>query len=81
MRFHISAHEELLSRDDLEMYAQTVAFIGYWLEKHNGAQGKNSQELFEEFRDNVVVSMKELALRGEIDDVSSRNFGLRPGES
>ena len=65
MHLKLSAHEEILTEEELIMYAGAVQFIAAYVVRHNGAQGKNSQELFEEFRMNVVEEIKDKAIRGE----------------
>lgn len=74
MRFSLSCHKGA-SDEDLLLYAQSVGFIAYWCEKNDGAHGKNAQEIFEEFRDNVTSTMKLTALEGDYS--GSGNTGLR----
>lgn len=77
----LSAHEDILTEYELATYAAAVQFVADFIVRHNGAMGKNSQDLFEEFRANVTEEIKDQALRGETDDVSSLNYGLQPGNS
>lgn len=61
----VSAHENITSDEDWKTYASCVSFMAYWFEKQNGANGKETPELFDEFKENVCEIMVGDAVKGD----------------
>lgn len=49
--------------EELEVYAEAVYFMAYWFEKQDGAAGRGTAEMFDQFRENVCVVMAKGAVR------------------
>lgn len=52
----ISAREET-TREEIETYVAAIGFLAYWFEKQDGANGKDTEALFEEMRGNICDIM------------------------
>ncbi len=61
----VSAYMETTSDEEWESYAAAVAFMAFWFEKQDGADGKDTNALFEEFKENVCIVMKGDAVKGD----------------
>ena len=57
VKLGVSAKEST-NQDELKLYISCAAFIAAWLEYQNGARGLNTEQLFDEFRDNVCLIMR-----------------------
>jgi hypothetical protein len=53
----ISAYEETTTQDEIDVYGSGVKFFSYWFAKQDGVMGKDTEALFEEFRQNVCKAM------------------------
>lgn len=56
IRLRISAREETPT-EEMETYVHCASFMSYWLESQDGANGKNMEELMDEFKTNVTKLM------------------------
>lgn len=61
----VSAYMDETSAEDWESYAACVSFMAFWFEKQDGADGKDTNALFEEFKENVCIVMKGDAVKGD----------------
>jgi hypothetical protein len=65
MELEVSAHGEGTEEEEFRTYATCVRFMAAWFEKQDGANGKDTEGLFDEFKANVCTVMKGDAIKGD----------------
>jgi len=54
----ISAWGETTTDEDIAVYGSAVKFMAIWLMKQDGAMGKDTEALLNEFKHNVCTAMR-----------------------
>lgn len=57
VQLSITAYGGKTTDQELEMYKQSVKYMAYWFTKQNGALGKDTPELFDEYKTNICKAM------------------------
>jgi hypothetical protein len=65
MQLEVSAHGENTTTEEYQTYAAAVQFLAGWFEKQDGANGKDTEGLFDELKHNVCVVMVGDAVKGD----------------
>jgi hypothetical protein len=53
----ISAYGDITTANEIELYGAAVKYLAFWFMKQDGVNGKDTEALFEEFKENVCKAM------------------------